>query len=102
MNDIAFVLVVTDGRSIRTIHPNGMGAFAPKIERIARSLIGLPVSIVKRAEPPKAANATLTQGEIARQQGYSGDCCPQCMNFKMRRTGTCLTCDACGHNAGCG
>lgn len=39
--------------------------------------------------------------EVAQAQGFSGEACPQCMNFRMRRTGTCLTCQSCGFNKGC-
>jgi hypothetical protein len=39
--------------------------------------------------------------ESSRKMGYTGDSCPQCLNFTMVRTGTCETCRSCGHNEGC-
>ena len=35
-------------------------------------------------------------------QNYSGNCCPSCGMFMVVRTGTCLTCQSCGWNGGCG
>ncbi|MEQ8822655.1 MAG: adenosylcobalamin-dependent ribonucleoside-diphosphate reductase [Sumerlaeia bacterium] len=39
---------------------------------------------------------------LARSAGYTGDACPACGGFAMRRSGTCQTCEACGHAGGCG
>src|ERR1700730_13380487 len=37
------------------------------------------------------------------EQGYTGEMCDTCGEFKMKRVGTCLTCDTCGTTAGsCG
>lgn len=32
----------------------------------------------------------------------TGQTCRQCGHFQVIRTGTCLTCQACGYNEGCG
>lgn len=37
----------------------------------------------------------------AKELGYSGDACPHCGGFKMRRNGSCLLCDDCGSASGC-
>ena len=34
-------------------------------------------------------------------QGYTGDCCRGCGQYKMVRSGTCLKCDNCGETSGC-
>ncbi|MEM9989744.1 MAG: vitamin B12-dependent ribonucleotide reductase, partial [Pseudomonadota bacterium] len=39
--------------------------------------------------------------EEARIKGYEGDACPECGQFTLVRSGTCLRCDSCGHNTGC-
>jgi hypothetical protein len=56
--------------------------------------------------PPWAAVDTremvAAQSEMARARGYLSDPCPSCWGFFLKRTGTCTTCDACGHNPGCG
>jgi hypothetical protein len=44
---------------------------------------------------------TLTQKELSRSQGYTGDLCVQCSNFTMKRNGPCLVCATCGHTTGC-
>jgi hypothetical protein len=37
----------------------------------------------------------------AREQGWTGDQCPQCSSYKMRRNGSCLLCSECGSTTGC-
>lgn len=38
---------------------------------------------------------------VARASGYTGDACTRCHSFAVVRTGTCSTCQNCGHNGGC-
>jgi hypothetical protein len=52
--------------------------------------------------PPVSTVSTLTQSEIARHSGFTGNACEQCGGFNLRRTGTCETCEDCGWNKGCG
>ena len=49
----------------------------------------------------KRETLTLTALQIARQQGYEGDPCQECKQFKMVRNGTCLKCENCGATSGC-
>lgn len=99
MTGIAFAIVVTDGTSLQTIHPASLGPGAAAIERILRAhLFGEPAPTPTL--PSSEAN-TPTQREIATAQGYTGDACPHCGGFAMRRGGTCLTCQACGSTTGC-
>lgn len=44
----------------------------------------------------------LVGGPAPGATGYSGDFCSTCGGDRMRRTGSCLTCDDCGANSGCG
>jgi ribonucleoside-diphosphate reductase alpha chain len=37
----------------------------------------------------------------AREQGYTGDICPECQSMTMVRNGTCLKCTTCGATTGC-
>ncbi|MGD8780552.1 MAG: vitamin B12-dependent ribonucleotide reductase [Ignavibacteria bacterium] len=37
----------------------------------------------------------------AREQGYTGDICPECHSMTMVRNGTCLKCTTCGSTTGC-
>ena len=37
----------------------------------------------------------------AREQGYTGDICPECHSMTMVRNGTCLKCTTCGGTTGC-
>jgi ribonucleoside-diphosphate reductase alpha chain len=63
-------------------HGHGNGAVAHKMEL-------------------KRETLTLTAVQIARQQGYEGDPCQECKQFKMVRNGTCLKCENCGATSGC-
>jgi len=38
----------------------------------------------------------------ARASGYSGDQCQACSSIRMKRVGSCLTCDDCGSTTSCG
>lgn len=104
---LAFVVVVTDGAILRTLHPSGLGeARAAVIEHVVRDhLFGaqaaLPVPIAPMGAPPVTPETTLTQREMASAQGFTGDACRTCGSFTMRRVGTCLTCQACGSTTGC-
>jgi ribonucleoside-diphosphate reductase alpha chain len=46
--------------------------------------------------------AMLDNWALAVVGGYSGDICPSCHNATCRRTGSCLTCESCGWDGGCG
>jgi ribonucleoside-diphosphate reductase alpha chain len=39
--------------------------------------------------------------EQAREQGFTGDVCPECGSMTMVRNGTCLKCTTCGATTGC-
>ena len=45
--------------------------------------------------------ATATAIEVAKLQGYEGDPCQNCKEFKLVRNGTCLKCLGCGATSGC-
>ncbi|MBU1430812.1 vitamin B12-dependent ribonucleotide reductase [Myxococcota bacterium] len=51
------------------------------------------------AQPERAAKKRNMQ--IARQQGYEGDPCPDCGAFTLVRNGACLKCVSCGSTTGC-
>lgn len=55
-----------------------------------------------RAVPRNAhVEDTLTQRELAFQQGFTGDVCITCGGARMRRNGPCLVCEQCGSTTGC-
>lgn len=108
MTPLAFVIVVTDGSTLCTLHPAGLGTGpSAAVEAIVRDhLFGpdpetLPVAAGPPPKPAPAADSFLTQREIATGQGFTGDACPHCHAFAMLRAGTCLTCHACGSTTGC-
>ena len=40
-------------------------------------------------------------GTARHDDGYTGDACSNCGSFRMRRSGTCATCEECGSTTGC-
>ncbi len=58
---------------------------------------------VASAHIAKAAVVGVATGKAitARLQGFEGDACPECGNFTMVRSGTCLKCTTCGGTTGC-
>ena len=40
--------------------------------------------------------------KLAKAKGYTGDVCPGCGSFTIQRKGTCLSCDSCSWDTGCG
>lgn len=60
-----------------------------------------PATTIPHKPSPPSVDAMATQSEIARGQGYTGDCCSHCGLFRMKQAGHCLTCDSCGETTGC-
>lgn len=60
---------------------------------------GRPAAAVS-VRPAKPAGLMPKAVETARAMGYEGDPCGNCGALKMKRTGPCLTCDACGQSSG--
>lgn len=53
--------------------------------------------------PNLSARGKADRVTTARDSGYSGETCATCGSAAMRRSGTCLVCDACGSTSGgCG
>ena len=114
------LLVVDDGHQLRSFHERvfddidqrtlrfmAANAIAradqlvPKfLENDAHLQVGQ--SLVASANSITASASTLTQGELARVAGFSGNTCEQCGSLNMKQTGTCETCQDCGWNKGCG
>ncbi len=65
---------------------NGHGSVSHKVEMKQETL---------------SYTATATAVQVARLQGYEGDPCQQCKEFKLVRNGTCLKCMGCGATSGC-
>lgn len=56
-------------------------------------------AVFMEMEPLHRVNGEMS---AAVEAGYTGDVCEQCGSFRMKRAGTCLTCDDCGTSSGCG
>jgi hypothetical protein len=57
--------------------------------------------LASESTEPVAHDGRLAQARLARLKGYEGDPCPNCANFTLVRSGTCLKCDTCGSTTGC-
>lgn len=71
------------------------------------SLVGSEQDRDERADATAAEAAAVeapkpkTREEAARASGYSGNFCPRCNSARMKRTGSCECCEACGETTGC-
>lgn len=74
----------------------------PTDKEIARIRMTIPPPFEQEAHIPKTEAPLLTQGEMARTAGYTGDVCRSCYSHRLKRTGSCITCEDCGSNEGCG
>ena len=99
---LPYVVTVSDGVSIRTLHPPNLGRFRPGIEAALVELLELGGAPVPAPAPRPAPPPPEDRAGAARSQGYTGDSCDMCGSWSMRRTGTCLSCDSCGTTSGCG
>lgn len=54
----------------------------------------------KRGKGEKGVGPNLPVGNST-DLGYSGDSCSTCGSLRMRRSGTCQTCEDCGSTSGC-
>jgi hypothetical protein len=108
-----FLLVVWDGDRMRAFHPPVMDPFDRQmVEEVSMRLLGRADELFQGTSPrtlplplPNGVvkeEALLTSLELARLSGYSGDACQKCHGLRVRRTGTCLTCEDCHSNEGCG
>ncbi len=57
--------------------------------------------LASESTEPALLDERLAQARLARLKGYEGDPCPNCANFTLVRSGTCLKCDTCGSTTGC-
>jgi ribonucleoside-diphosphate reductase alpha chain len=79
-------------------HGNGLGSGHASVARMEMTqMTRETVTLTATA----TATAVQTQRQTARLQGYEGDPCQQCKEFKLVRNGTCLKCMGCGSTSGC-
>jgi len=68
---------------------------------------GSRVSTGGHTQGDRTASSTATENEVlsdqqmAKAKGYTGDPCPECFALTMVRNGTCQRCDSCGATTGC-
>lgn len=79
-------------------------------EIVSERMIELDDTPENLVEVDNNVNITSERGKIlsmhkevvkAREQGYTGDICPECGSMTMVRNGTCLKCNTCGSTTGC-
>jgi hypothetical protein len=87
-------------RALRTIAEAVRDLFGPKGENPAWCKNPGAAPEPSSPAPPAVAIAS-TRREVAALQGFTGDICPSCNGFAMRRAGTCLACQECGTTTGC-
>jgi ribonucleoside-diphosphate reductase alpha chain len=95
--------------NLRLLHGGGFGGETSEAPA-ATSAIGAAMgggggasaaAIATESTEPALLDERLAQARLARLKGYEGDPCPNCANFTLVRSGTCLKCDTCGSTTGC-
>jgi ribonucleoside-diphosphate reductase alpha chain len=98
--------------NLRLLHGGGVGGGGEGSEPpTARAAVGAPsiggggsasaAALAADSAEPALLEGRLAQARLARLKGYEGDPCPNCANFTLVRSGTCLKCDTCGSTTGC-
>jgi predicted RNA-binding Zn-ribbon protein involved in translation (DUF1610 family) len=95
--------VIAEGRAL--LRAAEMTGEAPKILdvkplTIEEADVWLPPEKPKPVKTPPVE--TKTRRDQSKKIGYTEDPCPNCGEFKLRRKGTCTSCDACAWDTGCG
>jgi hypothetical protein len=78
----------------------------PKEDREAQAVVeaassaSVNVNAVPNTEG-QPLSETLTQGEMARLSGYTGNQCTNCNSMRMQVAGHCEVCSDCGTTTGC-
>jgi len=85
-----------DGKGNGNGHSSGLGGGQASVARME-----MTQTQMTRETVTMTATAVQTQRQTARLQGYEGDPCQQCKEFKLVRNGTCLKCMGCGSTSGC-
>ena len=78
---------------------------AQAVRRVFR-ILGLFDEVAPATKLPMDIRVDARDGSIqrslAKHQGYTGEACRRCAGFRVKRTGTCSTCEDCFSNEGCG
>jgi hypothetical protein len=72
-----------------------------EMRRIYMRFGSMEIEVSNVPENLNGSEDLLSQGEIAKAKGFTGDPCDICGNFSLRRNGTCLVCVDCGATTGC-
>jgi len=77
--------------------PAGGFTLTPTGEAAAAAVTAPKVAVQDRGR----IASPLSQADMAKLKGYTGDACPDCGSFTMVRNGSCLKCNTCGATSGC-
>ena len=87
------------GEALQALRESIYRELAPNGPRVAARGRAASVGDGAPGGTASAAGVPLTQVRVP-QSGFTGDMCNECGNFRMVRTGTCLTCLDCGSTSG--
>ena len=85
-----------DGKENGNGHGSGLGSGHASVARVEMTQMTRETVTLTAT-----ATAVQTKRQTARLQGYEGDPCQNCKEFKLVRNGTCLKCMGCGSTSGC-
>lgn len=106
----AYAVVVSDGNIVRTINSRALGVHREALEAALSTALGLdppaaPPESPVAPPPPSVVAPVAMPADLrasAKSMGFTGDPCLSCGSIQMVRTGTCVTCQSCHQNSGCG
>ncbi|MEO1310756.1 MAG: vitamin B12-dependent ribonucleotide reductase [Pseudomonadota bacterium] len=75
---------------------------APASDSAVRSQVRDLADALRPPQSGRLSDPTRDRVAAARLKGYEGDACPECGQFTLVRSGSCMRCDSCGANTGCG
>ena len=82
-------------------HGSDAGGFSLTEAGRAVAATRTEVAVQTRTSRATLETASLSESDLARLKGYTGDACDECGCFTMVRNGACLKCVNCGATSGC-
>lgn len=96
------------GKPVRWMRQGPQEAAPTMLEKVGREILAetvpthteLPEARIETQIPASMAS-TMTQREIAKAGGFTGNQCGHCGNMRMVQNGNCEKCSVCGETSGC-
>jgi ribonucleoside-diphosphate reductase alpha chain len=92
--------------STSVLAPSGGGEVVSMSQGISQGgamqgAVAEQIETTTRVTETRTTQSRIGAINVARLKGYEGDACPDCGNFTLARSGTCMKCETCGATSGC-